>query len=223
MVLSTRQPIKTDTWVKATWDDFVATLEDPQYEEGQGYFDQGYMRVEMAALGSGHGRQNAVAMDVVSVFAALHTIRMAKFINCSFYKAGERGCQPDAAFYLGDTFQLPPQDNSPVDVDVYGPPTLAIEIGASSFKDDLGAKRLLYERLGVSEYWVVDVANRQVIAFAVAAGRSGEIAASEVLPGLPMARVNEALTRWSKTGPEGPSQTEDDSALMRWLIATLQP
>ena len=214
MVLSTHPQIQTDTWVKATWDDFVATLEDPRYEEGQGYFDQGYMRVEMAPLGSGHGRQNTIISQLVGLFGALQNLRVAGFTNCSFYKAGERGCQPDIAFYVGAGFQLPPQDNSPVDVDVYGPPTLAIEIGASSFKDDLGAKRLLYERLGVSEYWVVDVANRQVIAFAVAAGRSGEIAVSEVLPGLPMARVNEALMR---------SQTEDDSALMRWLIATLQP
>ena len=41
MVLSTHPQIQTDTWVKATWDDFVATLDDPQYEEGQGYVDQG--------------------------------------------------------------------------------------------------------------------------------------------------------------------------------------
>ncbi|TVP69106.1 MAG: Uma2 family endonuclease, partial [Leptolyngbya sp. LCM1.Bin17] len=119
---------------------------------------------------------------------------------------------PDVAFYIGDSFQLPPQDNSPVDVTVYGPPTLAIEVGASSFKDDLGAKRLLYERLGVAEYWVIDVANHGAIAFSVAAGRSGEIVVSEVLPGLQIAVVEEALGR---------SQSEDDSTLLRWLMATL--
>ncbi len=214
MVLLTHEQLQTDTWVKATWEDFAAIVDAPEYEEGRGYFDHGYMRVEMSPLGPGHGRQNAVVMDVASVFAALHNIRLAKLINCSFFKIGERGCQPDAAFYIGDRFQLPPQDNSPIDVNVYGPPTLAIELGASSFKDDLGAKRLLYERLGVAEYWVVDVANRQVIAFAIAAGRSGEIAVSEVLPGLQIALVEEALER---------SQSEDDSTLMRWLMATLKP
>ena len=117
------------------------------------------------------------------------------------------------AFYIGADFQLPPQNNSPVDVNAFGPPTLVIEISGSTFKDDLGAKRLLYERLGVAEYWVVNVAEQDVIAFAISDRRSGEIQTSEVLPGLEIALVEEALNR---------SQTEDDSTLMRWLIDTLR-
>lgn len=201
-----------DTWVQATWEDFIATLDTPPYNEGQGYFDHGYMRIEMAPLGGGHARQNSVAMDVVSLFSMRHGIRMAKFINGSFYKAGERGCQPDAAFYIGPDFRLPPQDNAPIDVNVFGPPTLAIEIGGSSFKDDLGTKRLLYERLGVGEYWVVNVAEHQVLAFAVAEGGSRQIQVSGVLPGLEIALVEAALVR---------SQTEDDTALLRWLTESL--
>jgi Uma2 family endonuclease len=212
MVLSTRQQIQTDAWVKATWDEFAVAMDDPQYAEGRGYFDHGYLRIEMAPLGPGHGRHNTIVTQLVGLFGALRNLRLAGYTNCSFYKPGERGCQPDVAFYIGDSFQLPPQDNAPVDVTVYGPPTLAIEVGASSFKDDLGAKRLLYERLGVAEYWVVDVANCAVIAFSVAEGRSGEIAVSEVLPELQIAVVEEALVR---------SQHEDDSTLLRWLMETL--
>ncbi len=208
MAPSTPTALQTDTWVKATWDDFIATMDEPSYDEAPVYFDNGYMRIEMAPLGSGHARQNTVVSQVVSLFGVLQNLRMAGFTNCSFHKTGERGCQPDIAFYIGPDFQLPPQDNAPIDVNVFGPPTLAIEIGSSSFKDDLGAKRLLYERLGVSEYWVVDVAKRQVIAFAVAEGGSRQIRVSGVLPRLELALVEEALGRWSKTGPEGPSQTE---------------
>jgi phosphomethylpyrimidine synthase len=213
MALSTLPPLLTDTWVKATWEVFATTVADPQYEQGRGYFDHGYMRVEMAPLGPGHGRHNSVVMDVVALFATFHNIRLAKLINCSFYKAGEQGCQPDVAFYIGPTFLLPPQDNAPIEVNRFGPPTLAIEVGASSFKDDLGAKRLLYERLGVAEYWVVNVAERQAIAFAVEGNRSGEVTVSGVLPGLEVALVEEALRR---------SETEDDTALMRWLMETLR-
>lgn len=213
MTLSTPQTIQTDSWVKATWEVFAAAMDEPHYEEGRGYFDNGYMRIEMSPLGAGHGRQTGVVMDVVSLFATLRNIRAAKYINCSFYKAGERGCQPDVAFYLGANFQLPPQDNSPIDMNRFGPPTLVIEIGASSFRDDLGAKRLLYERLGVAEYWVVNVAEQNVIAFAVANHGSGEVQTSTVLPGLAIKLIKEALIK---------SQTEDDSALMRWLMNTLR-
>jgi Uma2 family endonuclease len=212
MTLSTSQ-LQTDTWVKATWDDFTALMDDPQYESGRGYFDNGTMRIEMAPLGSGHSRQNSVVMDVISLFATFQNLRLVKLINGSFYKAGERGCQPDIAFYIGGDFQLPPQTNSPIDINVFGPPTLIIEISGSTFKDDLGAKRLLYERLGVAEYWVVNVAEYDVIAFAMADQRGGEVQTSSVLPGLTMALVEEALRR---------SQTEDDSTLMRWLMETLR-
>jgi len=47
--------------------------------------------------------------------------------------------------------------------------------------------------LGVQEYWVVDVQQAIVIAFAVAEGGSRQIQVSQVLPGLTMKTVEEAL------------------------------
>ena len=70
-----------------------------------------------------------------------------------------------------------------------------IEIANTSLADDKGEKRILYEDLGVSEYWIVDVQNPQVIAFAVADGGSKRIDESQVLPGLKLALLNEALIR----------------------------
>jgi hypothetical protein len=87
MTLSTSQ-IQTDTWVKATWDEFVAAMDDPQYEKSRSYFDNGTMRIEMAALGSGHSRQNSVVIDVVSLFATFRNLRLVKLINGSFYTLG---------------------------------------------------------------------------------------------------------------------------------------
>lgn len=212
MTLLTSQ-IQTDTWVKATWEEFAAAMDDPQYEESRGYFDNGTMRIEMVPLGRGHARQNTLISQVISLYGMLRNLRVVGLMNCSIYQPGERGCQPDMAFYIGAEFQIPPQDNAPIDVNVFGPPTLAVEISGSTFKDDLGAKRLLYERLGVSEYWVVNVAEQDVIAFAVADRRSGEVQISEALSGLEVSLVEEALRR---------SQTADDSTLMRWLMDTLQ-
>jgi len=69
------------------------------------------------------------------------------------------------------------------------------EIANTSLADGKGEKRLLYEALGVGEYWVVDVANVQILAFAIADGGSKRITESQVLPNLPLSLLEEALRR----------------------------
>jgi Uma2 family endonuclease len=215
MVDTTSRPqsIKTDIWVSAQWDEYVTICEQPEYEKARCYYDSGWMRLEMAALGPWHGRENSIVSKVVSLFATLSVIRVVELTNTSFRKAGEREGQPDIAFYLGDTFTLPPQNNQPVDINIYGAPQLVIEIASTTLGDDLGRKRLLYERLGVQEYWVVNVAHSKVIAFAVANGGSREVQESQVLPGLALTTVEESMER---------SNTEDDGAIARWLIQAFQ-
>jgi Uma2 family endonuclease len=134
MVVSSSQQILTDTWVKATWDEFVSVAyDDPAYTEGRAYFDAGYMRIEMASSGVAHGRQNGVVWDVITLFVLAKKLNIAKYANGSICKSGERGFQPDAAFYIGDTAKyLPPQNNSPLNIDLFGSPTLIVEVGASS-------------------------------------------------------------------------------------------
>ncbi len=39
-----------------------------------------------------------------------------------------------------------------IDLDIYPPPTLVIEVANTSLADDQGEKRLLYEAMNVSEY-----------------------------------------------------------------------
>lgn len=75
MALSTSPKIQTDAWVRASWEDFAATMDTPTHEEGRGYFDQGYMRIEMAPLGAGHSRQNSVISKVISLFAMVRNLR----------------------------------------------------------------------------------------------------------------------------------------------------
>jgi Uma2 family endonuclease len=205
---STEEILETDAWVKASWEAFTTLADDPNLEEGRFYYDQGCMRIEMAPLGPAHGQDNTILSNVITLFGTPKNIWIKGYTNTSFWRKGVRASQPDLAFYIGD-LPLPPRSNTPVNVEEFGAPTLAIESGASSFKDDLGAKRLLYEQLGVKEYWVVNVEAVEVIAFDVNQGRSGRIYESQVLPGLKMSLIEEALKR---------SQSEDDGAINRWLI-----
>lgn len=211
MVSSVPAPaIATNEWSPASWEAYVRLADSPSYESARCYYEAGEMRIEMVALGPSHARDNAILSKVVSLFATLRMIRVAEFVNCTFRQEGLRDAQPDLAFYLGDGFEFPPRDNQPVDVNVYGAPQLVVEIASTSLSDDLGQKRLLYERLGVKEYWVVDVERGRLILFAVADGRSGEVRESGVLSGLGADLVEEALER---------GRTEDDGAINRWLIA----
>lgn len=206
---STPQSLITDTWVQASWEEFIVLADNLEYEKGKFYYDQGLMRLEMSPVGPIHGRDNSIVARVVSLFATLKNIRIVEYTNISYRKTGVRECQPDSSFYIGSGFKLPPRTNSPVNLNDYDPPTLVIEVASTTLNDDLGRKRLLYERLGVQEYWVVDVNAGEVIAFEVAEGRSGQIHESKVLPRLQIVVVEEALKR---------SQTEDDGEINRWLL-----
>ena len=206
------QVLETDTWVKATWKEFLTLADDSAWEKGKFYYDQEHMRVEMSPVGPLHGSDNSIVSYVVILFAMLRNIRVVQFANTSFRKAGIREFQPDLAYYIGSDLRVPPKDNnSPVNLDQYDPPNLIIEIGASSFNDDLGSKRLLYEDAGISEYWVDRANTQEVFAFAINGGGSGRIQQSQVLPGLEIALVEEALHR---------SQTQDDGEIARWLVQT---
>lgn len=205
------QNLLTDTWVKATWEEFLALANNPDYVNARLYFDRGYMRMEMAALGFRHGHQNSIVANVVILFASLRNIEIVELTNTSFSKIGLTEFQPDSSFYIGAGLRVPPETNSSVDLDRYDPPTLVLEIATTTLSDDLGQKRLLYERAGVKEYWVNDANSGRIIAFTISEGKSGEIQESQVLPGLSLSLVEEALQR---------RQTENDGAITRWLIQT---
>ncbi len=87
---------------------------------------------------------------------------------------------------MSDNANVIPWGTSIIDLDIYPAPDLVIEVANTSLVDDKGEKRLLYESLNVSEYWIVDVQNVQVIAFAVADRGSRIITDSQVFPGLQM-------------------------------------
>lgn len=205
------QTIETDAWVAAPWEDFLTFADDPTLIGGRFYYDCGFMRVEMSPLGSAHGRDNTIASTVAILYATVKNISLQGFTNTSFRKTGVRESQPDLAFYIGENLRIPPRNNAPVNLDLCDPPTLVIEIAASSLEDDIDRKQKLYQRLGIQEYWVIDTKNIRVIAFVLSPKNSFSISTSQVLPGLEIALVEAALQR---------SQTEDDGAVSRWLLTT---
>ncbi|WP_199312776.1 Uma2 family endonuclease [Microcoleus sp. FACHB-672] len=80
----------------------------------------------------------------------------------------------------------------------------------SSATDDKGEKRLLYEDLKVAESWIVDVQNIQIIAVSIADGGSKRITGSQVLPGLGISLLKEALQR---------TRQMNQSQVIAWVLS----
>ena len=199
----------TETWQQIGWQDFQQIVNKPDYENARCYYDHGYMKIEMSPLGINHSRDNSVVARLISLFATFKNIQVVEFTNVTLRKSQIQESQPDSTFYLGKISNLPTRSNEPIDLNQYPPPSLVIEIASTTLSDDLGQKRLLYERLGVREYWVINSNNAKVTAFEMMNGGSREIRISQVLPTLQISVVEEALER---------SRTSDDGEVNRWLM-----
>ncbi|WP_254567667.1 Uma2 family endonuclease [Oscillatoria sp. HE19RPO] len=186
----------TDVWVTATWDEYLDTLENPAYPQAKGYYYNGQGKIEMSAVGCNHAEDNGMLALLVNLWGMAKSIPMRVQVNCTYRQSGKKECQPDLSYYIGDRVKLSPKGIAAVDLDKNSPPDLAIEIAVTSLADDLGIKRLLYEELGVREYWVIDVQNAQIIAFEmIATNGSQRIRESKLLPGLEMLLLEEGLQR----------------------------
>jgi len=205
--------LPTDTWVNATWDEYIKAIGDPVHEKARGYYYNGRMRLEMSPLGNPHSRDHFIVIAAIALFASTRNLDLDGHDNCSYRKTDCAEAQPDASFYLGANAERVPWDATIIDLDTYPPPDLAIEVAYSSLADDKGEKRLLYESLGVREYWIIDVQNVQVIAFEIQNRGSRRIDQSQVLPGLDIALLEEAFRR---------SRQMNHGKVSAWLLSQFQ-
>ncbi|MEB3178876.1 MAG: Uma2 family endonuclease [Nostocaceae cyanobacterium] len=205
--------ILTDTWVVATWDEYIQIIENPTYEKAKGYYYNGQMRIEMPPVGNDHASDHTVIINAVNLFAITKGIGLNGKDNCTYRKTGCDDAQPDVSYYIGKNADIIPWGTSIISLDIYPPPTLVIEVANTSLSDDKGEKRLLYEELGVQEYWIIDVKNVQVIAFEIANGGSRRISESQVLSGLKMSLLNDTFQR---------SRQMNQTEVGAWLLTQFQ-
>ena len=204
---------RTDSWVLATWDDYINQLNDPIYQQAKGYYYKGHMRIEMSPVSFDHGQDHVIIIFAVNLFVALKQIPATGLDTTTFRKIGVRECQPDVAYYFGENAKSIPSGIGIVNLDQYPAPNLVIEIARSSLLDDLGTKRSLYEELGVNEYWVVDVQKAQLLAYSMTNQGSQRIQVSQVLPGLEVVVLEEALQR---------SRQTNQAEVGAWLLSRFQ-
>ena len=212
-MIQLQEKITTNTWVKADWDTYTNTIDSPEYEQHRGYYYSGYMRIEDMPTGADHASDNGLIYLAITLFCMAKGIPVQGLINCSYRKVEVRECQPDISFYIGDRANLSPTGKSVVNLDEQAIPNLVVEISNTTIEDDLGAKRLLYEDMGVSEYWVVDVQNTLVYAFEIFDRGSRRIDTSLVLPQLSIDTITTALNL---------SKEQNQTQIGQWLMKEFQ-
>lgn len=210
---SLRTRLPTDSWVAASWEEYLAAIADPAYTKARGYYYHGHMRLEMSPVSFDHGQDHVVVIFAVNLFAALRGIPVTGLDAVTLRKSGIGECQPDVSYYLADRARAIPSGTGIIDLDQYPSPDLVIEVAKSSLLDDLGVKRSLYEELGMTEYWVVDVDSAELVAYAMRDRGSYPIQVSQVLPGLDLAVLTTALQR---------SREMDQSQVGAWLLTQFQ-
>jgi Uma2 family endonuclease len=208
-----QEKLATNTWTEANWVTYINTIDSPVREKNCGYYYNGYMRIEDMPTGADHASDNGLIYLAVTLFCMVKGIPIQGLIGCSYRKVEVRECQPDISFYIGDRANLAPTGKSVVNLDDRAIPNLVVEISNTTLEDDLGAKRLLYEEMGISEYWVVDVQNSLIYAFEMFDRGSKRIDTSIVLPNLSIATITEALNRSKET---------DQAQVGQWLMSQFQ-
>ncbi|KAM3089731.1 Uma2 family endonuclease [Phormidesmis sp. 146-35] len=196
--------VPENVWLEATWEEFLALADDPKRVSDRFYYHQGCLKIESPSCQS-----DGIFSILIILYAMSRDIPVKGLMRGSFRKADDCEFQPNLAFYVGESLTFPPRSHLPINLNETPPPTLIVEISANRCREDCDRKTALYQQAGVSEQWMIDVNLNQIFAFTLSANQSVPIRVSQVLPGLEMATVEEALRR---------SQTEDDGAIGRWLL-----
>ncbi len=205
--------LATHTWIAATWYEYIQIIENPTYEKAKGYYHNGHMRIEMPPVGNDHASDHTIILFAVNLFASIKGIALNGKDNCTYRKAGFKEAQPDVSYYIGENADVVPYGTSIIRLDIYPPPDLVIEVANTSLADDQGEKRLLYEDLGVKEYWILNVQNAQIMAFSIENQGSRRITESQVLPGLAISLLNDALRQ---------TRQINQSQVGAWLLTQFQ-
>ena len=107
-----------DAWVPASWEDYLQTIADPTYEKAKGYYYQGHMRIETAAVGYDHAADHTVMIIAVGLFGIFKGVPLRGLDTYSFRKAGVQEFQPDVSYYIGERAQSVPPGTNVVNLDL---------------------------------------------------------------------------------------------------------
>jgi Uma2 family endonuclease len=200
----------------ATWQDYVDVRDSSEVEWRKIAFHEGWLWVEMGTEGPNHASFSDLMTIILGFWAFLHpnTI-LQSYGRCLIDQPETDACAPDLVLYKGENIpKWQPGEPRRIDLPRHRLPDLVGEISDTTLSIDLDEQKQLYASLGIPEYWVIDVKGLRLFAFGL--GETGiyeTIQISQVLPGLPIALLEQTLERATK---------ETNLAAANWFMQQLQ-
>jgi Uma2 family endonuclease len=200
----------------AIWQDYVKVRDSSDIDWRKIAFYEGWLWVDMGKEGPNHASFSDLLTALFFVWAFLNPdLVLQSFGRCLIEKPETQACAPDLVLYKGENIpKWRPGESRRIDLTRHGLPDLVGEIADTTLGLDLDEQKQLYASLGIVEYWVIDVKGMRLFAFGLTEmGMYEEIQVSQVLTGLPIALVEQALERLAE---------ETNTAAANWLMQQLQ-
>ncbi len=213
MITTTPKPI---TQIRAaTWAEYLELRDDPNSDWQRISYDHGWLRIEMGKEGPGHASISDLFTAIFFIRALLHPEETYQsYGRCLIENPETQACAPDLVLYKGENiprWQLGTPRR--ITLPEQRLPDLVGEVADTSLALDLTGQKQLYARLGISEYWVIDVQQCQVSAFGLdVTGEYQPITISNVLRGLEIELLSQTLARLGE---------ETNTAAANWLMQQL--
>ncbi|MEO0540452.1 MAG: Uma2 family endonuclease [Cyanobacteria bacterium P01_A01_bin.105] len=210
-----RPPQSSSQRYNATWQDYVGVRDGIDWQKIA--FNRGWLWFDMSTEGPNHAALSDLVTAIFFVWAFLHPeVPLQSYGRALIENPDTQACAPDLLLYKGDNIpKLKTDEPRRISLTRHRLPDLVGEIADTSLSLDLDEQKQLYARLGICEYWVIDVKGKRVFAFALTeAGVYEPLQVSQVLAGLPIALVEQTLER---------TETDTNTAAASWLMQQLQP
>jgi Uma2 family endonuclease len=169
-----------------TWDDYVRFRDDPANQGSRMTYDQGVL--EIMTLSFLHESISLLIHNFITVWQLHHNIDVEPSGSMTLRsQLLEQGLEGDQSYYIQHAADVLGQ----TDVDIEQlPPDLAIEVDHTHASVP---KMPIYAALNVSEVW--RWRNESLTVLRLARGQYTEQPESVALPGFPLDKLREALTR----------------------------
>ena len=206
-------------WEIATWENYITHRNSSTDEKIKLYYYQNQLLIQMGKEGINHACISDLFIMLFAFWFAQHPKQVLNtYGGCLLEKPPKRSGAPDIVVYLGEDYPKWQQGESRyINLEQWRVPNLVGEISDTTLATDLDEKKHLYADLNIPEYWVIDVKAQRVFAFQLQEnGKYQECESSLALKGLPIAILEETLTRLER---------ETNSSAANWFaqqISNLQ-